>query len=154
MNRHGFSLIELIIVIAIMGIILAIATLSFQDYSNKANIESQVKSLYSDIIQLRTTAMFKRTGASATYNSTTFKVFSSNTVTAAPIFIRSLKYPISTTGQINFDSHGLTTAVTNTSICVMPGNNNANIDSIVIGTVRTQMGKSNGTCNDTNITPK
>lgn len=155
MNRYGFTLIELIVVIAIMGILLSVATLSFQEYSQKANIESQVRSLYSDIIQMRSSAMFSRTAKSATYTATTFKIFSSNVVTVTPIIQRTLRYPISWTnsGQINFDGQGLILGVSSASICVTD-NNNASIDSIVIGAVRTQMGKRDGTCSDAHIEPK
>ena len=139
-----------------MGILSATATMYFRNYSRKADIESQVKSLYSDITQIRSEAMFTRSGRSVKYSANVFSFYSSNNVIAAPKSQRKLKYSISWSGggQVDFDVRGLVSNVSSACICTLLGNNNANIDSIVIGTVRTQMGKSNGTCDDANITPK
>ena len=57
-------------------------------------------------------------------------------------------------GVIEFDGRGLLTNVTNGSICVEPGANDAAYDSIVISETRTHMGKSDGTCSSGSIAAK
>ena len=155
MRQRGFSLIELVVAIAIISILLSMATMSFNYYNRKSRIEDQIKSVYSDIVKHRTEAMFKRTAESIKYTTTTFAFYSSSVVTVQPVYQRILKYPMNSSGsgQIDFDERGLSTPGSNASICVS-ASNEAAYDSIVVGTVRTQMGKSNGTCTDANIQPK
>ena len=58
-SRHsesGFSLIELLIVISIMGILLSIVSINFKQWMVKNRVEAQVRQMVSDFSELRTKA--------------------------------------------------------------------------------------------------
>jgi prepilin-type N-terminal cleavage/methylation domain-containing protein len=57
MNNRGFSLIELVVVIGIMAALLGIVTLDFNSWTKKYQAERQTREMYSDIMQLRLSAM-------------------------------------------------------------------------------------------------
>ena len=56
-NRRGFSLIELIIVVAILGIMGTIAASTFQSYVNNSNLRTAARDMASDISNTRQKAM-------------------------------------------------------------------------------------------------
>jgi prepilin-type N-terminal cleavage/methylation domain-containing protein len=60
MEKRGFSLIELLIVIALIGILLAIAVPNYRDTMTKSKIEKQTKELHSIIMGARLSAMQNR----------------------------------------------------------------------------------------------
>ena len=60
MNRYGYSLIELIVVIAILAILLALATIDFNTWQRKSIVERYTKELYSDIQNARMKAAFTK----------------------------------------------------------------------------------------------
>ena len=49
MNSRGLSLVELLVAIAIIGILLSISTLNFNQMSRKSKAESDMRELYSEI---------------------------------------------------------------------------------------------------------
>ena len=57
MKNHGFSLIELLIVIALIGILLAIAVPNYNETMTKTKIEAQTKELHSAITNARLAAL-------------------------------------------------------------------------------------------------
>lgn len=143
-EQKGFSLVELIIVIGIISILLTMATLQFNEYTKKANIEAQTKMIYADLMNLRAQALFQKRGRSATITATVFSIYSSTeTTSAAPISSRTLTYPVvySGTSTIMFNTQGLLDGVTNKTICTEPYDNPAGYDSLVLFTTRIQLGK-------------
>jgi type II secretion system protein H len=56
-NNLGFSLIELVVVIAIVGILTVAIAFQYTGWQAKYKVESQVKDVYSDMIAARTNAM-------------------------------------------------------------------------------------------------
>lgn len=144
MKRNGFSLIELLIVIAIISILLSIATLQFNEYTRKANIEAQTKIMYADLMNVRSEALFQKKTRSVTVSATEFSVYSSATVTgAAPVISKTLSYPVVYSGgsTITFNTQGLLDNVNNKTICVEPYDNHAAYDSLVLFTTRIELGK-------------
>lgn len=54
--QSGFSLVELLTVIAIIGIVLAIATMNFKQWNDKYTVESYTKEIYSILMRARNDA--------------------------------------------------------------------------------------------------
>lgn len=61
MKDQGFTLVELIVVAAIIVVLAVLATLNFKNMTVKANIESQIKQMYSDLMTARIWAMDRNT---------------------------------------------------------------------------------------------
>jgi prepilin-type N-terminal cleavage/methylation domain-containing protein len=155
MDQRGFSLVELLVVIAIIGTLLAIATLQFNQYTRKANIEGQVRTMYTDLMNARAQAIMQKVDRSFVVSSTQINVYDG----AGAVLLREdFKYPVSfdpnDATPIAFDTRGVASGAK--TICVGPNGNPAAIDSIVIDGTRIQTGKWNtgGACNSANITPK
>lgn len=68
----GFSIIELILVLTIIGTLLAIAIPSFNQMQRKARTESQVKEMVTDISELRVRAMTHKQRHSITLNANSY----------------------------------------------------------------------------------
>lgn len=160
MGKNGFSLIELMIVVALMAILLGMATLSFNEYVKKSRIEKQTKSLYSDIVNARSESMFRRAGRYTKILPNMFSTYSSNSLLGQPVTTTVLNNPVqSSDSTIRFNERGMLVDANGAlldhmvSICVAAANS-AGLDSILVGTVNIQMGKNNGACDQTSITPK
>ena len=59
MDSRGFSLLELLTVIAIISILLAIGTASGRQWLDKYHVESQMRTLHTDLMATRARAMEK-----------------------------------------------------------------------------------------------
>lgn len=158
MKRNGFTLVELIVVMAIMTTLLTIGVLNFNTYMHKSNIESQTRMLYSDILKVRSQALFEKRDKVATFSSTVFLGYSSNLASGSPTVRRDFKSSVTATeGQVTFDSRGMAAFVdpVAVAICVNEGSEAA-VDSIVINPSRVLMGKKNAgqTCTVNNITTR
>lgn len=167
--QSGFSLIELIIVIAIMGIVMAISTISFNSWQTKSRIESQTREIYADLADARTKAFTQKKVHGIVFqpNSYVMKSYSSEveyaSITGAAangvvISSKSLKYGITKTDtataftdlSVLFDITGLTSTTPSTStfgftIVVNPVNISPAINCLVISVARVNMGKWNAT---------
>ncbi len=56
-NQSGFTLVELVVVLAIVGILLAYAVPSYRDFSIRQNVKNQVNSFITDLSFARITAI-------------------------------------------------------------------------------------------------
>jgi prepilin-type N-terminal cleavage/methylation domain-containing protein len=147
----GFSLIETLITLAIMSILLGLATLEFSKWIAKYDIESQTQELYSKLQLTRVQAMHRntchyfqleRSGYSITADTAPFDFGSchpgpDDTVVSP---FKELKYSVDKSATIKFDSRGLVPLNNARTICI-PSNANPDFDCIVIHRVRINMGK-------------
>ncbi|NWF98793.1 MAG: prepilin-type N-terminal cleavage/methylation domain-containing protein [Nitrospirae bacterium] len=70
-ENNGFTLIEVLVVIAIIGIIVVAFGFSFNNWIGKYRVESQIKEMYTDLMNARARAMERnRTHFIANTNST------------------------------------------------------------------------------------
>lgn len=155
-REAGFSLVELIVIMAIIGILLAIVTMNFSSMNRKSNVESQVKRMHSDLITIRAEALFQKRERAVTITGSSFSIYSSGVTTVSPKSVTTLKYPVMTAVTINFDTGGMADSfATPGALCVNGGTEPA-VDSIIIGKSMLYMGKRNdgATCESANVTIK
>lgn len=159
MRQDGFTLIEMVIAMAIMALLLGIATLSFNSMVKNGVVDSQMKGLSADLMSVRSQAMYEKRGRTVMVSATGFSVYYSDAM-ATPLQIKVLPAPVNPAAlQVDFDEWGGATlnndsSITEGAICVQ-GTNGAGIDSIVISRSRIQMGKLKGAgCTSANIDVK
>lgn len=154
----GLSLVEMLIVIAIAGILMAIATIQFGQWTRKYNIEREIKELYSDLMNARMQAMTKnRTNGIRLVSSTQYTTLDDlnndgdfNDAGEVSPNLKNLTNQMSWNGNppansnLTFNSRGLASSSGTISITNTVG---AGYDCITISTTRINMGQmSGGSC--------
>jgi prepilin-type N-terminal cleavage/methylation domain-containing protein len=159
MKNRGFTLIEILVVITIMGIILMIAVPNYNETMTKSKIEKQTKELHSLIVSARLAAMqTKRPGAiflgpqqcihrvytSVIYpTSTVFKVVDNTTfpfvMKKRPTTGTTLADLDVTSDNITFDTRGFTNNFM--TLVVTPLKYSGGNNCVVIHTSRTNIGR-------------
>jgi len=151
MNDKAFSLVELVVVIAIMGTLMTIVTLNFNDWQRKAQIERQTRELFADLNQARIDSLQskKRHSIVMQPNSYIFKRYSSENEdrdAGTAVLTRNVSYQItketgsSITNEVTeFDIRGFTND--NGTFRINPVGTSALVDCILISVGRTNLGK-------------
>jgi prepilin-type N-terminal cleavage/methylation domain-containing protein len=161
MGQRGFSLVELLVVMVIMGILLTIATLNWNNMQTKSAIESQIKTMHADLLEVRLQALYTKTPRSVVISGQQYKEYATADTSVAPLVTKQLRYPVVWNGggtTLTFDAQGLTN--NERSICILPTNdttvvNSASVDSIVVSTARINLGwRNGGDCTSANIDQK
>jgi prepilin-type N-terminal cleavage/methylation domain-containing protein len=156
MNRRGFSLIELIVVITIIGTLATIVSLNFNSMQRKYGIEAQVKELLSDLTSVRMMAFQTKKEHRVILNPmlVTFRRYSSEADAAGTeVFNKPLTYPIqqklpsgSLTDFSNtiivINDRGLTSNLM--TIAVAAGVSDPSYNCLGVHWARVNMGKING----------
>lgn len=113
LNRNGFSLTELIVVIVLIGILVSVATLGFNSWTRKYGIEAQLKELHADLTSIRLRAIQTKQPHRVRLNPqelSTAVLDDAGAATVLPVFNRTLRYRM----QL-FDA-GVLSALNNTDI--------------------------------------
>lgn len=159
MEARGFSLIELIVVLAIAAILLSLATLQFVSMSQKSAIESQVRLMYADLLEVRQKALYEKTARAVLVTATQFNVYSDGSTSGIPTMSRTLSYPVTATTTplvVVFNTYGIAGDGSTTSFICVSDPSDAVVDSIIVDPMRIELGKRNagGDCADGSITRK
>jgi prepilin-type N-terminal cleavage/methylation domain-containing protein len=166
-NQQGFTLVELVFTIGIIGMLMTLATLGFNQMQTKGKVEAQVRQMVADINEVRVKALSTNKRHSLTINadSYVFKSYSTDTFTSATDLVKGTIIPGGThtvmfpmrsktspyAGSIyEFDSRGM--LVANGATVFFTGNNvsSAALNCLTLHTVRVNAGKENssGDCDD------
>lgn len=147
-------MIELMVVIALIGILSAIGTFGFSQYSKKSHISNQTRLLYGNLMEYRAKALYEKKNWTLKVSATGYGIYSSAETSVSPVSTVVLKYPIGfNITEIEFDNQGLTNDFG--AICAA-SQNDATVDSVVISKTRVQIGKKKEgtTCVAANIDPE
>lgn len=146
----GFTLLETLLVVAVVGILTAIATLNFRAYSLRYQSEAQTRLLHGELMKVRAQAVSRGRGGRVKLYPARFEIYSSltdDTAGSRPVLTQQLSFPITCTARrgsaatgflIDFDHQGIT--FDNCSICLDPEGTGA-VDSIKVYTTRISVGK-------------
>jgi len=168
MKKDGFTLIEVLVVIAIIGITASFAMISMAGWVRKYNVESEIKQLYADLMKARVTAMNNNRAQFVSLSASQYTIYNDTNPspngdgTLQPLQdtiiapATSLKYPMNWSGsaEIDFNSRGFVTTLPKT-ICVY-SNINPSYDCIKVSTTRIILGKliTQGVCDADSCEPK
>lgn len=143
MNRRGFTLIEVLVVIGLMGILIALGTFGFSSYTKKSQMANQTKVLYGSLMEYRAKALFEKREWTFLFTANSYAIYPSSDTSGTPVETITLKYPISMGGitfpeKITFDGQGLVNV--SRTACIA-SDNESPVDAVVIAKTRTELGK-------------
>lgn len=153
MNNKGLTLIELIMVIAVIGILVAALAFSFQGWVQGYNVESQIKTLHVDLMNARARAMQRNRMHFINLTATQYTIYDdyplpngdgipddANDFQVSQTDLEP-RYPItSANARTEFDNNGL--ADNDNTICSNADTDpDADYDCINISATRINMGK-------------
>ncbi len=156
-DKAGFSLTELVMVIAIIGILLSVVTLNFNQWTNKAHIERGIRELHSDLNTARMDSIFRKNRHSLVINDTAtgyvLKRYSSanesRTTGGTVLFTKSGKYQYAYKDGdpaadriFEFDIRGFTSDWD--TIRINPTGSGAAFDCVTVSATRSNLGQMTG----------
>jgi prepilin-type N-terminal cleavage/methylation domain-containing protein len=159
---RGITFIELVVVIAIFGILLAIAGIQYHEWQTRYGIETQVRQLYMDLMGARVEAMQQNQVYIVRFNASAYIVYrdeNGNNTYDSGIDTRidrfskiELKYPIkldsdnNNTLDIVINRRGIFNQNLSLRVTKQDGTlSGAEYDCLNITQIRINLGKYNGT---------
>jgi len=151
-GEEGFTLVELMIIVAIIGIFAAIATLNFSQMNDKYRIESYTKEIHALLMRARNDAANTNTQRIVTLAANQVQVTSDNNgdgvVNAGDTTITNAYPRFAIQSAINpiiFDRRGIINIVANQTLQIVhPGNSAPGVDCIVVFATRINVGRMTG----------
>jgi len=149
MREDGFTLLELLIAVAIIAILLSIGTLAFNSMTRKSAIEAQTKEIYADLMTARSEALYRKTTRSVSVTTTQFTI---NDSTGTAVLQKTFKQTMAENDAnvLTFGENGV--ADFPKAYCIGPVGNEAFIDSVIVSSTIILTGKrTGGACISANI---
>ena len=162
-DKRGFTLVEVLTVIFIMGLLMGIAAVNYSQMQRRYTEEQQVKQLFTDLLDARIRAMqhgrsyFVSLANSAAYSiyadtdpspdgdglltAATDSLLSTKTMIASHTWVKS----IPGVTVVQFTDKGLLSSTTPTLWIRIDPSAGAEFDCVVIGEIKTGIGSINGT---------
>ncbi len=159
MNELGFTLTELVIVVAIITTLFAIATIAGKQYMDKYSAEEQMRLMHADLLQARVNAMEKNKLYFVQLNNSSYTIVedtNENGILDPPpadtvVAQQTLKFPVSSilpstlTMPLVIDQRGLLSLPTcSASILFSTGSASPEYDCFELYPTRINLGKWNG----------
>ena len=167
-NDKGFTMVDILMVVAILGILLGIGFFSYRGMMNRYNVEKQMKEMYVDLMSARIRAMQRNRIHFVTFTSTQYAVYEDTSptpdgdglfsaATDSLVMQKSLmpNFPIvrspdpnqwSNASPLQLNAKGLLdTSVTTTGTVRVTVEANGEYDCIAISEIRSSLGKWDGT---------
>ena len=150
----GFTLVEMVVTIAIMAILGSIAVMNFQTFQKKNNIESQTRDLFAALMEARNNAFMQKMEYGVLLQEKSYEIrsYSSDTdTTGTSVRSANLIYKVTKKGAavagtpVRFDSSGFLIGTFGTTINVEIADTSTSLNCLVIHAARVNMGKWNGT---------
>jgi prepilin-type N-terminal cleavage/methylation domain-containing protein len=170
-NKKGMTLVEVIVVVAILGTLLGIAAISASTWLERYKVEGQIKQMYTDLMNARVSAMQRNRIFFVTVAANQYAIYEDNYNAAAGTttydgdgilqqgtdklvtkittqYALNCTEPfVAATGNFYFTQNGLVTASSGTSSVTVqvPSSAGPVSDCIWLTPTRILMGKMNGT---------
>jgi len=162
MNTRGFTLLEILTVMVVIGILLSISTLNFHAMQQKSQIEKQTREIVSDLVSLRIDAMQKKRRSAAFlgpkqvifkgYSSDAEDVLTGGTNLSTKTLPHSINMltgatlaaPVVTANYVVYDTRGFgrfNGALTSMTLVVLPVQYGGGDNCILINASRTNIGR-------------
>ena len=158
--QSGFTLVELMIVVAIIGIVLAIATMNFTQWNDKYTVESYTKEIHSILMKARNDAANTNTQIRVTLAANLVTTHQDTdgdgvvdpgeptTTKPYPRFVLNSNVGGGLPTTIIFDRRGMTDNIQSINIPARPlnpagysPNASPGVDCVVVATTRINMGR-------------
>ena len=164
MKDNGYSLIELVVVIAILGTLLGIAGLSGKMWLDRYRVEGQTKEMFTDLMNARASAMQKNRMYFVNFAGTQYTIYEDTnpgpdgdgSLDAAdrPMMQKNTQYPTvpalgGSATSFSFDRNGLVSLATTTEAGTLHFDSGAGpaCDCVKLFATRILIGKwSGGNC--------
>lgn len=155
-RQSGLTLVELMVVVTIIAIILAIATMNFTRWSDKYTVESYTKQIHSILMKARNDAATSNTQQLITLAANQAQITQDNngnsavdagepTITSPyPRFTISSNIGGGLPSVIVFSRRGITNNIQTISITGYSPNASPGLDCIVLAKTRVNMGRMTG----------